>query len=479
MSSQKNTIKNKETQSVITDEEREKYHNDIISFFQNEIYVDDNQPIRLEPWQRKLLRRIFEPRRRRRPDVRQFRIALIMIPKKNGKSTIAAGLAIWALLCDDPNPEVYICSGDLDQSRVIFRMIEFMLRRNERLKKLVYVKKDLIERNDQRGFLKAMASDADTAHGTNPSFVIFDELWNQQSERLFSAMTLPPTRKEPMSFIISYAGYDKDSLLYRLYQMGKKKTDRQMFFFHSTDNLASWVSKEYLKRQKIILPPFEYARMHEAKWTDAQNAFLDSADIDKCVDRDLLPNVKADPRFLYFLGLDLGLKNDRTVATITHYDYNLEAVVLDEIAFWEGTQQTPVDVKTVEDYILDAHQRFNFNKIICDPWQAMQLIQNLRSKRLPIEEFSFSGQNVNRLASNIFNLFHNRRIKIFEHKNLINELKTVQATQTSYGFRIDHRSGKHDDFVISLGLAALFAVQYQKPKTLPEVWFFGPKDDDF
>lgn len=481
MSSPKNTIKDEESKLIITDKERELYKNDIISFFEKEVILENNKRIELEPWQRKILRRIFDTKRRRRKDTRQYRLALVMIPKKNGKSLMAACVAVWHLLFDDADghAEAYVAASDLDQARIIGRKIEGILKRNERLYRLVTIKRDLIERRDDKGFLRILASDAASAHGVEPSLVVFDELWSAQSEQLFSALTLPPTRRQPLCFCISYAGYDKDSLLYRLFERGKKGKDKQMFFFHSQKNLASWISQDYLKSQKSLLHPAEYARMHECRWTDAANSFLDSNDIKKCVDDNLLPAAKADPRFSYFCGVDLGIKNDRTVCTVCHFDFNLNAVILDEVVSWQGDPKNPVDIRGVQDYLEESHQRFNFRKLVIDPWQAVQLSQNLKDKRLPVEEFGFSGANINRLTMNLFNLFHNSRIKIFEHKELINELQTVQAVATSYGMRVDTRGNRHDDFVISLGLSALFAVQYQKPKTLPEVWFFGPKDDDF
>ncbi|PLX27146.1 hypothetical protein C0583_04570 [Candidatus Parcubacteria bacterium] len=458
------------SERVIGDELVEKYRNNIIDFFEGEYILEDNKNIKLEPWQKKILRSVFMKKMRGHPDVRQNRLALVMIPKKNGKSTLASGIGIWALLFDDDYPEVYICSGDLDQSRIIFRMVTNAIRRNQALFNLVNIKNDFIERKDGKGFLRAMSADAPTAHGVNPTLVIFDELWNAKSEDLFSAMTLGPTKKNGLQLVISYAGYDKDSVLYRLYKMGKTESNKRMFFYHATENPASWVKQSYLDDQKAVLHPSEYIRMHECRWVDSHNQFLDSTEVDRCVDEDLLPSQKRDSSFLYFVGLDIGLKNDKTVATVCHYDYKLNAVVLDEVASWQGTKNNPVDLQTIQDYLLDAHSRYFFRNIIVDPWQAMQLIQNLKAKCLPVEEFSFSGQNINRLAQNLFFIIHNRRLKIYNHKELIKELKTVQAIQTTYGYRIDHKSGKHDDFVISLGLASLYAVQNQKPLATPEVF---------
>jgi len=454
------------------------YKEDIIRFAEEQFFIPEtNKPIVLEKWQKKLLTKIFK---RRKSGVRQYRLALLMIPKKNGKSTLASLAALWALFYDCENAEVYLCSGDLDQSNIVFRMVTAALRRNPALYERVNITSNLIELKTGRGFLRAVSSDAPTLHGINPSFVIFDELWTQQNDDLWTAVSLPPTRKNPMTFVITYAGYSQDSLLYRLYSDGVKKRNKRMFFFHSTKNLASWVKKDYLEQQKKILHPTEFARLHRCEWVDSIDSFFESSDIDGCVDLNLSPQVKSDPKFQYFLGLDLGIKHDRTVTTICHYDPKIEGVVVDEIQTWQGTRENPQDIKEVEDYVFDAYQRYHC-RIICDPWQAIQLIQTLKKKNLPIEEFPFSAPNVNKIAQNLFFLFHNRRIKIFPHKELINELKSVQMVSKSYGYRIDTKTGKgsskaHDDHVISLAISSYFAVQ-QKKRCTPEV-FMIKKDPD-
>jgi phage terminase large subunit-like protein len=449
------------------------YREDIIKFLEEQFYLPEtNKPIILESWQKKILDKIFNRRQKRDSNLRYYKTALIMIPKKNGKSTLSAGVGLWSLFYDDPNPEVYIVAGDQDQSKIIFKKIVDALRRNNTLYERVNITANLIERKDGRGFLRAVSSDAPTLHGINPSVVIFDELWNQTSEDLFTAVSLPPTRKNPLMFIITYAGYDKDSLLYRLYKDGADGSNRRMFFFHSQKNLSSWVGKEYLEEQKKILHPVEYARLHECRWVDSVDQFFSSSDVDACIDSNLTQQLKGNSQFSYFLGLDLGLKSDRTVISILHYDFNAGIVVLDEMQTWSGTRENPIDIKTIEDFIYDAHQRYNFSKIVVDPWQGIELIQNLKRKNLPIEEFPFSSSNVGKIAQNLYYLFHNKKIRIFNYILLVNELKTAQMVSKSYGYRVDTKTGKHDDHVISLGLASLFAVQH-KPQVIPEVWIIG------
>lgn len=82
-------------------------------------------PITLRPWQRSLINGLLE----RRADGRlKHRQALIGMPRKNGKSALASGIALWGLFCGPDGGEVYSCAGDRDQARIVFgaakRMIE-------------------------------------------------------------------------------------------------------------------------------------------------------------------------------------------------------------------------------------------------------------------------------------------------------------------------------------------------------------------
>ena len=79
----------------------------------NFILQDTNKPIRFEPWQ---VEQVLVPVFRKVNRQRRYDTYLIRLPKKNGKSTVAACVGVYALLLDDPNPEVYSTARDKDQA---------------------------------------------------------------------------------------------------------------------------------------------------------------------------------------------------------------------------------------------------------------------------------------------------------------------------------------------------------------------------
>jgi phage terminase large subunit-like protein len=115
-----------------------------------------------------------------------------------------------------------------------------------------------------------------SAAGLNPSLVIFDELWTYTHPHMlnfYDEMTTVPTRENPLTLIVSYAGYDEDSLLYELCEKGKAGDDPRFFYYWTHENFAPWVTEEYLATQRKRLRPGTYARLHEARWTAGEEAF--------------------------------------------------------------------------------------------------------------------------------------------------------------------------------------------------------------
>ena len=134
------------------------------------------KPIHFEPWQ---IENVLTPVFRKINRKRAFDTYLIGLPKKNGKSTLASSVSVYALLLDDSYPEVYSTASDKDQARIIFDFTKKAFERSAALRPLVKIYKDRIERGDGHGFYQALASDSTGSHGLNPSCVIWDELWNQ------------------------------------------------------------------------------------------------------------------------------------------------------------------------------------------------------------------------------------------------------------------------------------------------------------
>jgi phage FluMu gp28-like protein len=162
----------------------------------------------------------------------------------------------------------------------------------------------------------------------------------------------------------------------------------------------------------------------------------------------------------YIIGLDVGLKNDRSVATVCHVEESDEVshhekrrVVLDRIAVWQGTRKEPVQLGDLESWLAHASRDYNNAAIIFDLWQAAGSMQRLRGQGIRVVEYSFTAASVGRLAVGLHNALRNRALVLPDDPDLIDELSNVRIREASPNvYRLDHDQGQHDDRAISLAL---------------------------
>ena len=149
------------------------------------------------------------------------RYAYIGFPRKNGKSTLGAALAIYALVCLGPASHVYSCAGDRKQASIVFDEAKRMVLAEPELAEIIRVQRWHLE-GPHDSVYRVLSADAELQQGLNPSFVIFDEVHVQPNEDLWNAMVMGMgARARPMIVGITTAGYDEESLAYRLFAYGK------------------------------------------------------------------------------------------------------------------------------------------------------------------------------------------------------------------------------------------------------------------
>lgn len=229
------------------------YKNNVINYLEDHYYIiETKEPVVLEDWQKK---RIFGPLFSLNDEgLRKYSLAIIGLPKKNSKSTMASMVANYFMFQDEPYGELLLTANSKEQSSwIIFDKLKKSIQMNPKQLKEVRLFVDAIEIKKTGTVARVIAPNYKTGSGTNPNLVVWDELWayELQSDRKFwDELTTVPTRKNPLSLIVSYAGFDEDSLLFELYKKGLAKTDKAMFFFWSHKNLASWVTEKYLDTQR-------------------------------------------------------------------------------------------------------------------------------------------------------------------------------------------------------------------------------------
>ena len=175
-------------------------------------------------WQEQIIRDLFgilKPN-----GYRQFNTAYIEIPKKNGKSELAAAVALL-LTCGDgeERAEVYGCAADRQQAAIVFDVAADMVRMCPALSKRVKIltSQKRIVYIPTNSFYQVLSAEAYSKHGFNIHGVVFDELHTQPNRKLFDVMTKGSgdARMQPLYFLITTAGTDTHSICYETHQKAK------------------------------------------------------------------------------------------------------------------------------------------------------------------------------------------------------------------------------------------------------------------
>jgi len=269
------------------------------------------QPFLLEQWQQELIGNMFGWRR---PDgTRRFRTAYLEIPRKNGKSTIAAGIALYLLLADrEKGAEVYTAAADREQASIVYDVARGMAQSSAsirgRVKAMETAKRLVVESTGS--YLKCLSADAFTKHGLNAHGIIFDEVHAQKNRELWDVLTTSTgAREQPLTVAITTAGYDRNSICWELHDYAVKVRDGiiedpeflpAVFAADTEDDWTSpdvWrkanpclgisLSEDYLVakcREAQNSPAKEntFRRLHLNQWTEQEVRWLQMAKWDAC-----------------------------------------------------------------------------------------------------------------------------------------------------------------------------------------------------
>jgi phage terminase large subunit-like protein len=441
-----------------------------LDFICEEIVLPDGRKVgealAPDPWiAEHVLSPVFEKDTKGRP---RHRLCYFEMPRGHAKSLYAAAVAT-AESGLHGSTDVVIVAADKDQAAIVLDHLKGFLARNPSLAARFKVGKDELLIPSRGSRIRVIASDAPTAFGlggTHKRFrVIADELtvWPVNGEALWIAMASATGKaKDVQTLILSNAGYSAGAC----WQWDVRETANRAKWAHflTIDGpLASWISDEWIEQQRELLPPSAFERLILNRWVAESGDFVTHEQYRACVDRGREPSTAADPSVArYFAGVDLGLTHDRTALAIVHVDpVGHHEIILDELQVWQGTRDHPVEVAAVGRAVVEAKRRYPSLQIIADPWQFEATIQQLREAGITLSKFHFST-GIEKLSSILFQCISDASLRVFEDQELQQEVLGLQVQQTGGGWRIDHRSGAHDDRAIAIGMALTEAVKMRR-----------------
>ncbi|WP_343900457.1 terminase large subunit domain-containing protein, partial [Nocardioides aquaticus] len=372
-------------------------------------------------------------------------------PRGGSKTQDASLVALACLLTiQPPNSRSLVYAVDKDQAALMMEKLGHLAKA---LPEDLRVTGDRVTNIATQAFLTVETSDAPSALGHTPWLVVVDEFcaWpDRRGPRLLwqAVVSSMPKRPDSRLLVISSAG-DPGNWTHDVVRSARTGTDWRFSYMQGP---CPWWSEVDVARQRGALSDAAYSWYILNEFAAAENALVGADDLTASVAR----GVKSrpyDPAHRYAIGVDLGRKVDASVVAVAHREG--DAVVVDHVERWLPTRLSPVRLETVEAAIRRLQAEYGHAHVRMDPAKGEMLSQRLGEDGLAVEEYVFSEASVDRLAALVSRLFGERRITVPDLPALVEELGTVVLRTTPGGrSRIDHHSGKHDDQVVAIALAA-------------------------
>ena len=246
------------------------------------------QAFELAPWQQFLFWALFGWKRA--DGTRRFRSAYIEVPRKNGKTTMIAGIGLYLLVADgEPGCEVYSAATKRDQAKLSWSEAVRMVKASPALTKMVqhWKSSDNLSVEATASKFQPLGADSDTMDGLNIHGALIDELHAHKTRAVVDVLdTATGARRQPLIIEITTAGFDQTSICYEHYTYSKQilagtiADDTWFAFIAEADEGADWQDEATWAKANpnfgLSVKPDDLRRKADqaARMPAQQNAFM-------------------------------------------------------------------------------------------------------------------------------------------------------------------------------------------------------------
>ena len=373
----------------------------------------------LSPWEQAYLWVLFGWRKK--DGSRRFRISYLEVARKNGKSTLAAGVALYLLDGDkEPGAEVYSAATKRDQAKIVHGEACRMVRASTMLKQFITVRTDNMFVLDTNSKFEPLSSDYNSLDGLNIHGAIVDEVHAHKTRDLWDILeTATGARRQPLMFAITTAGVSRQGICRELHDYLEKVLDGSLeddsfcgiiFTLDEEDDYTDervWVKAnpnlgvsvklddlrdKIRKAREAPAALNAFLRLHMNVWTQAETRWIDPDAWAACGEQTPLEDLRKEP---CYAGLDLSsttdisafvLKFPRTGDALGWFwipeDEMEKRERRDRVPFsaWvrhgyvEATPGNVIDYEYIRQRIKQVAAEFRgLREIGYDPWNATQL----------------------------------------------------------------------------------------------------------
>lgn len=476
----------------------------------------------LRDWQKDIVNAIYATDSE---GLRMVRTALVTLPRKQGKTALAAALALCHLLGPEAEQrgQVFSAASDREQAAIIYREMEAIILAVPEFEARCHIQSfhRTITDTTTGSVYRAMSADARKAHGLSPSFMVYDELAQSKDRELYDNLTTGTgARKEPLMVVISTQSADPNHILSELVDYALKIQDGTLppdpaFYgcvYAAPDDADPWDEKTWfacnpalddfrsLEEMRIFA---EQAKKIPAKESVFKNLYLNmrvdsaakwisSTDFEACVGD--IPDLSGRE---CYAGLDLSSTQDLSALSLCfvpieenepfytlHYAWCPENAIktrskADRVPYdlWnkqghiEATPGTVVDYGYILKRIEAISKQYQLKALSFDRWGATKIVKDLEDMGLTVLEFGQGFASMSPPSKEMEKLILSRKIILPDNpalawcfSNVIVETDAAGNVKPS-----KKRSKEKIDMVVSCIMALDGALRNTKKEVEPSI----------
>jgi phage terminase large subunit-like protein len=345
--------------------------------------------VRLRPWQKQIIRGVLKP------SVRQ---GLVSMPRGNGKSALAAMLAVFGLFEGIEGAQVLTVASDERQARISWNMARRMIELNDELASRCQIFQDRIVVPHTDSVLAPLPAEPDALQGWDPSLCVVDEL-HVVTEDVYDAMQLASGKRDrSLILAISTAAGDRDGVMYRLTEHGRTADDPAFYFVEyaapegcdvadeaawklANPALGDFLSIDALRSTLRTTREEVFRRYRLNQWVGTVGAWLPWGLWDaRAVSRVVKPKERA---VFAFDGSASGDSTALVGATVEAEPFVFLA------GLWEnpGDERWRVPRADVDRAIAEAFEQYDVAELVCDPWGWRSEIESWSERFKHVSEY--------------------------------------------------------------------------------------------
>ena len=408
-------------------------------------WAREKKNIKMEPWQIFIIASVMGWINVN-TGMRRFKTCYVEVPRKNAKTTLAAGLALYLEVRDDEaGAEVYSAATTADQAKISFDIAKQMVEKSKGMQIRFGVKAfthSIVVARTGSSF-KYLSSDSHGLDGLNISAAIIDELHAHKTRDVFDVVeTGTGSREQPIIFVITTAGSNRAGICYeqRIYTLkllnGTVQDETYFGIVFTLDEKDDWtdekvwikanpnygvsvfpedIQRKCKKATQVASAQNNFKTKHLNVWVNADVAWMDMQNWDSCVDLEL--NLDQFHGESVIEAIDLASKIDiaakmslfqRMIDGKRHFyvfgKYYLpeETVQTSTNDFYDGwvkdgwltaTEGNIIDFGVIEDDLREDKNLFQIEEVPYDPFQATQLSTRMMAEGFPMVQMGATVKN--------------------------------------------------------------------------------------